>query len=58
MIIGERIHFTDLDDDGLVADFVCDELGEIVAVTFLMTKDERLLTFAMTDLACQRHTLH
>lgn len=57
MIYGERVHFPELDEDGLVADFVCDEAGEIVYITFLM-EDERLMTVHVTDLQGQRHTLH
>lgn len=58
MIYGEKFHFRDLNEDGVVADFVLDEIGDIVAVTFLMLKDERLLTFAMGDLTTQSRTLH
>lgn len=57
MTYGDRMHFLDMGMEGVIADILFDTSGEPIAVTFLMD-DHTFMTVELTDLECQRHTLH
>jgi hypothetical protein len=57
MTYGDVLHFTDIGMDGTVTDILFNTSGEPIAVTFLMD-DQTFMTVELTDLQCQRHTLH
>ena len=57
MTYGDRMYFPDMGMDGVIADILFDTSGEAIAVTFLMD-DQTFMTVELTDLECQRHTLH